>query len=122
VVAGVSANLSPDERTPQRWFNPAAFAAVPATDPVTGLPRFGNAGRNILVGPGLATVDASLAKSVRIRESGMAVTFRLEAFNILNHPNYDLPQANISQTNLVGSISSTTVEARQVQFALRLDF
>ena len=122
VVPGVSANLSSDQRTPQRWFNPAAFAAVPATDPVTGLPRFGNAGRNTLVGPGLSTVDASLAKSVRIRESGMAASFRLEAFNLFNHPNYDLPQSNISQTNLAGSISTTTVEARQVQFALRLDF
>lgn len=95
---------------------------MPATDPVTGLPRFGNAGRNSLIGPGLSTVDASLAKSVRIRESGMAASFRLEAFNLFNHPNYDLPQSNISQTNLAGSISTTTVDARQVQFALRMDF
>jgi hypothetical protein len=122
VVAGVQANLPGGERTPQRWFNPAAFSLVPATDPLLGLPRFGNAGRNILLGPGLATIDASLAKSVRLRDSGMATSFRLEAFNLFNHSNYDLPQSNISQTNLVGSIAGTTVDARQVQFALRLDF
>jgi hypothetical protein len=122
VVAGVQANLPADQRTPQLWFNPAAFAAVPATDPVTGLPRFGNAGRNSLIGPGLNTVDARLAKSFQIRDSGMAASFRLEAFNLFNHANYDLPQTNISQTNVVGSINNTVVPARQVQFAVRLDF
>ena len=121
VVAGVQANLPADERTPLRWFNPAAFAAVPATDPTTGQPRFGNAGRNILVGPGLNTMDASLAKSFRLRESKV-VSFRIEAFNVMNHANYDLPQSNISTTNLVGSISQTVIPARQMQFAVRLDF
>ena len=53
------------ERTPQQWFNPAAFAIVAATDPVTGLPRFGNAGRNIIVGPGTNYMDANLAKAFR---------------------------------------------------------
>ncbi|MFL6446741.1 MAG: hypothetical protein ACJ746_03520 [Bryobacteraceae bacterium] len=48
VVYGVAANLPPDQRTPLRWFNPAAFAVVPAVDPILGTPRFGNAGRNTL--------------------------------------------------------------------------
>jgi hypothetical protein len=122
VVPGVQANLPSDQRSPEHWFNAAAFVPVPATDPVTGLPRFGNAGRNTLVGPGLAAIDASLAKVFRLRENGLAATFRLEAFNLFNHPNYDLPQSNISQTNLVGVINNTTVDARQVQFAFRVDF
>jgi hypothetical protein len=121
VVAGVPANLPADQRTPQRWFNPAAFSTVPSIDPATGLPRFGNAGRNILVGPGLNTMDASLAKSFRIHESAV-VSLRLEAFNLMNHANYDLPQNNISNTNVVGTISQTVVPARQMQFAIRLDF
>ena len=72
VIAGVRANLPRGERTAQRWFNPAAFAEVPALDPVTGLPRFGNAGRNILVGPGLNNLDASLAKSFPVWKEGGA--------------------------------------------------
>src|SRR5262249_35080949 len=122
VVYGVSPNLAADRRSPQRWFNPAAFAPVPAIDPVTGLPRFGNAGRNIILGPGLSVMDATLAKSFRLQREGAQVTFRLEAFNLMNHPNYDLPQSNISQANLVGTISAVVTPARQAQMAVRLDF
>jgi hypothetical protein len=118
----MSGNLPRDERTPQRWFNPAAFAIVPATDPATGLPRFGNAGRNTLIGPGLNVVDATLAKSWRLSGDSARLTFRLEAFNLFNHANYDLPDRNLSNTNTVGTINSVVRPARQVQFALRLDF
>src|SRR5262249_49922286 len=62
VVSGVKANLPAGERRPDRWFNPAAFAIVPAVDPVTGLPRYGNSGRNTVLGPGLNMLDANLAK------------------------------------------------------------
>ncbi len=102
--------------------NPAAFAIVPATDPATGLPRFGKAGRNILIGPGLNVVDATLAKSWLLSGETTRLTFRLEAFNLFNHANYDLPERNISSTNTVGTINSVVRPARQVQFALRLDF
>ena len=122
VAPGVSGNLPRGERTPQRWFNPDAFALVPATDPTTGLPRFGNAGRNTLIGPGLNVVDATLAKSWRVSGDAARLTFRLEAFNLFNHANYDLPDRNLSNTNTVGTINSVVRPARQVQFALRLDF
>ena len=121
VVAGVSANLRRDQRTPLRWFNPAAFAPVPAVDPAIGTARFGNAGRYILVGPGLNTMDVSLAKSFRLREKA-SLSFRLEAFNAMNHANYDIPNNNISTANLVGVVSGTITPARQLQFAVRLDF
>jgi len=98
-----------------------AFAPVPATDAVTGLPRFGNAGRNIILGPGLAVLDATLGKSIRLRE-GASLTFRLEAFNLMNHFSFDLPQVNISQTNLVGTINGVVTPARQAQLAVLFDF
>jgi hypothetical protein len=63
VVYGVQANLPVGERTPTLWFNPAAFVPVPAVDPVTGKPRFGNAGRNIIIGPRSNTVDTSLSRA-----------------------------------------------------------
>jgi hypothetical protein len=121
VVAGVRADLRSGERSALRWFNPAAFATVPAVDPVSGLPRFGNAGRNILTGPGLSTMDASLSRIFRLKER-WDLTFRMEAFNALNQVNYDLPDSNISNGNIAGSISQTVTPARQVQFAIRLDF
>ncbi|HLJ14637.1 MAG TPA: hypothetical protein VKV15_09090 [Bryobacteraceae bacterium] len=65
VVFGIPVNLPADERAPQEWFNPAGLACVPANDPITGLPRFGNTGRNIIVGPDLNYMDANLAKFCR---------------------------------------------------------
>jgi hypothetical protein len=122
VIAGVQANLPRGERSPSRWFNPKAFAEVPAVDPASGLPRFGNAGRNILVAPGLNLADASLAKSFRVPGEGRRLTFRVELFNAFNHPNFDFPENNISDTNTVATINRTVKPMRQAQFALRFDF
>ncbi len=122
LLPGAQANLPRSERQPQRWFNPAAFAEVPPVEPGTGLPRFGNAGRNILVGPGLNSVDLSLAKSFPVLREDWKLTFRLEAFNAFNHPNYDFPDSNISNVNTVGTINRIVKPMRQVQFALRFDF
>jgi hypothetical protein len=122
VVYGVQANLPRGERTPSHWFNPAAFAPVPAVDPVTGLPRFGNAGRNILIGPGTNDVDTSLSKSFPVFREDRRLTFRLEFFNTFNHPNYGLPDANISDTTTVATINTIVIPMREAQFAVRFDF
>ena len=68
---------------PGRWFNTAAFALQP-------FGTFGNAGRNILDGPGLQTVNLSLLKNARLAE-GLTLQLRGEAFNALNRANFDLP-------------------------------
>src|SRR5579884_2472459 len=81
-------NLS--DPTINEWFNPAAFAV-----PAPGTP--GNAGRNILRGPGLVGVDFSMGKSFRFplpRETG-ELQIRIDAQNVLNHPNFDLPNSSI---------------------------
>ncbi|MCL5745674.1 MAG: hypothetical protein M1541_17405, partial [Acidobacteria bacterium] len=122
VVYGVQANLPRGERTAQQWFNPAAFAIVPATDPVTGMARFGNAGRNIIVGPGTNYMDANLAKVVRLGSERRTLTLRVEAFNLLNHPNYGNPALNISNTTTVASITNVLRPMREVQFAARFAF
>jgi hypothetical protein len=121
VVYGVSPNLPGGERSADRWFNAAAFTPAPATDPVTGQPRFGNAGRNIILGPGVNVIDASLAKLFRVHE-GHDITFRLEFFNLLNHPNFGAPVTNISSVNTVTTIDRVVRPMRQAQFALRYDF
>ncbi len=83
---------------------------------------FGNAGRNILVGPGINVVDASLLKSFPVFSERRRLTFRLELFNAFNHPNYLLPDANISNVNTVATINGLIKDQRQAQFALRFDF
>ena len=122
VVYGISPNLPADQRSPGRWFNTGAFAAAPATDPATGLPRFGNAGRNTIIGPGVTTVDANLAKVFPLAKERKTLTLRLEAFNLLNHANYGTPGLNISNTATVATITNVLRPMRQVQFAVRFDF
>ena len=98
--------------TPERFFNTAAF--------LTPQPfRFGNAGRNILTGPGLATVDVAIVRTFALSES-VSLDFRTEAFNLTNRPNFDLPRRVSDQPDF-GSIPSAK-SARQIQFSLRLRF
>lgn len=111
-VPGQNWKLPSGERTTARWFNTAAFAAPPAF-------QFGNAGRNIIIGPGLLNFDLMAARSFRLAESA-SLQFRGEFFNALNTPNYDIvgrilnnPQFGVVQSQL---------PPRQIQFGLRLAF
>jgi len=99
--------------TPQEWFNTAAFA-IPAQY------TFGTAGRNILRGPGLATVDFSLRRVFALRER-MKLTAEAQSFNMLNRANFNLPDALADQPLTFGKIFSAK-DPRQIQFALRLAF
>jgi hypothetical protein len=91
----------------------------------------GNAGRNILTGPGLANLDFSLFKNNAVRRisENFSVQLRAEIFNILNRPNFAVPhtpgQTDIfdktgAPTGVAGLLSSTTTTSRQIQFALKL--
>jgi hypothetical protein len=100
-------------RTPNRWFNPAAFAVAPPG-------HYGNAGRDIIEGPGIFTWDLGLMKNFSLTER-TKLQFRGEFFNITNHPNFGTPDALVD-TPEAGIISSTTTNPRQMQFALRLSF
>jgi hypothetical protein len=110
--------------TVQKWFNTAAFVD---NQPLT----FGNAGRNIVVGPGYRDFDFSLLKNVKIGERANA-QFRAEFFNIINHPSFALP-SNISAAPSFGALFTTPDAAqndvglgsggpRLIQFALKLSF
>ena len=98
--------------TPERWFNTAAFA-MPA--PFT----FGNAGRNVLIGPGAATVDVAVVRRVPIGERAH-IDLRAEAFNLANRTNFDLPRRFADQPTF-GRILSAGA-ARQFQFGLRIEY
>ncbi len=103
-------NLSnPD---PQLWFDTAAFS-IPAAG------TFGSAGRNILTGPGYTIADLALVKRIRFGD-GRNLEFRVEAFNIINHPNFDLPNS-IADSAQFGRIFSAGA-ARQIQLGFKLNF
>ena len=100
-----------------RWYDPNAFLL-----PVAG--TYGNAARNSLIGPGLATVDLSLFKNIRISERSN-LQFRAEAFNLFNRPNFGVPNLLVlnpdgSARATAGLITRTTTTSRQLQFGLRL--
>ena len=99
--------------TLQQWFNPAAFG-TPA--PYT----YGNAGRDILFGPGRFNWDMSLFKDFVIHEQ-TKFEFRAEAFNVFNHPQFNLPNASIGNPQ-AGQITSTVGNPRQLQMGLRFQF
>ena len=90
---------------------------------LSSLPRrhYGNAGRNILRGPGTTNLDFGLSKSV---PWGKAETRRLqiraEFFNALNHTNFGLPQNSIDSPAF-GTIT-TAAPAREIQLGARLEF
>jgi hypothetical protein len=105
--------FGPGTQTPNLWFNPAAFAVAPPK-------QFGNAGRNIINGPGIFSWDAGLLKNFALTER-FKLQVRGEFFNVTNHPNFGAPDTNID-TPQAGLISSTTTNPRQMQFAARLAF
>jgi hypothetical protein len=94
------------------WFNTAAFAVAPYG-------TFGNAGRNILNGPGLATVDFSIVKNTRVTER-LNAQLRAEFFNLLNHTNFNLPDNFVGDPTF-GQITSAQ-DPRRLQLALKFLF
>lgn len=114
-----SGELPSDQRSIDHWFDVNAFTAPPQF-------TFGNSGRNILYGPGTKQIDLSLFKSFRFTES-RRLEFRAEAFNALNTPQFNNPNATIgfSGAGKITSAGSPTIyqrTSRQIQLALKLYF
>ena len=91
--------------------------------------RWGNLGRNTLVGPGQSKLDFSVFKNNRVQRISETFNaqFRAELFNILNQSNFASPTDNLTvfdQNGLpvpsAGLITSTQTTSRQIQFALKL--
>jgi hypothetical protein len=103
-------------KTIDSWFNLAAF-----THP--GANVFGSTGRGVIVGPGVANLDLSLAKDVRFSES-VILAIRGEFFNFTNHPNWNNPSTSIFPVGAAGTTNVITSarEPRRIQLGLRLQF
>lgn len=131
IVPGQNPNNGP--KTVAQWFNTAAFVAAPGfvvnktVTPavVTQRGAFGNAGRNIIVGPSYADLDLTLAKSFGVPMLGERIKgqLRAESFNLLNHPNFFNPLQTATQfgTSSFGRITQSNAP-RQFQFAARILF
>lgn len=106
-----SYNGRPDELA--KFFNTSAF-----TSNTPG--EYGNSGRNIVSGPGLANFNLTLARSFPLPEHFGAMQFRSDFFNIFNHPNFGQPDGVFADKTF-GTVSSAN-DPRILQFALRYQF
>jgi hypothetical protein len=104
--------LPSGERTPDHWFNTAAFVAAGAT-------HWGTSGVGDIVGPGLRLWDASLRKIFQIREE-MQLRVQVDAFNAFNHPNFRTLGVVTSSSGYGGF--SAVGPPRNVQIGARLSF
>jgi hypothetical protein len=106
-------------RRPEQWVDATAFVLPPAG-------TYGNAGRNILIGPGSAMVDVSAFKTTRLTE-GRNLQLRAEIFNVLNHANFGIPSPIMLTSTgataaAAGVITSTSTTSRQIQLGAKLNF
>ena len=106
-------DASLDDRSPDRWFNTGAFA-IPAFG------SFGNAGRNILDGPGRQNINLGIIKHLPLGSSEWRLQLRAEAFNLLNRSNFHLPDAFVGSPTFGQVVSADS--PRRCQFGVRLIF
>jgi hypothetical protein len=108
----VSGDPNAGPKTATQWFNTAAFS-LPAAF------TFGNNPRNSVLGPGYVDLDTSLQKQWKLREA-MDLQFRVDVYNLLNHPNFNLPGRIFGQSNF--GVISSALDPREMQFALKFEF
>ncbi|MEM4412682.1 MAG: TonB-dependent receptor [Candidatus Caldarchaeum sp.] len=121
-------NLPPGQRRPHRWFDTSVFTAPPGFLTPAGFEALpGTAGRNIIDGPGFAQIDAILQKTTKVSED-VSLQFRMEVFNLFNHPNFNLPDRVFipgpdgRNVNPNFGVITTAKNSRQIQFGLKLIF
>jgi hypothetical protein len=96
-----------------RWFNTSVFVQ-------NAQGTFGNAGRNILDGPGMIVFDLSLNKKMSVTER-IAADLRWDVFNAFNRANFSAPRNSLAASATFGAINSSG-PGRIMQLALRLEF
>ncbi len=118
-------------QTPSRWLQ-----SVAAYTEAAPWASSGTWGRQIrLQGPGIFNIDFELHKQFRMPyNEHHALQFRFEAFNVLNHPNWGMPNLNILSGPVFagqpgtnghqgfGVISGTQTSMRQIQLGLKYSF
>jgi hypothetical protein len=103
----------------QQFLNPAAFQTVPIVSASGRTIRRGNAGTNLLRGPGYNSFNVSLGKKFALGEA-TALEFKADMQNALNHTNYTGVVSSIDQRDFGKALGTTP--AREIQLQLRLSF
>lgn len=108
-----------------RYINIGAFSTNAATlSSVTNAAgrtiRFGNLGRNTFRGPSIFSTDMSIFKNTKLRES-LTMQLGFEFFNLFNHPNYTIPNVNVSNGDF-GTIRFNAQVGRVIQYRFKLIF
>jgi len=122
-------NLPSSERSVDHWFDTTAFVANYAADGRTLLA--GNAGRNIIRGPGYVNFDLGLTKFIQVKND-LRLQLRVEAFNLTNTPHFAMPVLRMSD-KAFGKIThtrnstnfgstATSYANRMIQLALKVEF
>jgi hypothetical protein len=116
--------------------DPANPGNTPSGNPLPPYVCFnlrGNTGRNTFKGPGVMDLDFSVFKNNRIKSisENFNVQFRVEMFNIMNHPNFVPPGPGDGNTDVfsaagdpqaAGQLFHTSIPERQIQFAIKILF
>ncbi len=105
-------NLGSGSRKPERWFDTTVYSL-----PSGGI--YGNAGRGTIEGPGTQNLDFALLRSFPIVET-VRMEFRFEAFNVLNHTNFQIPTNNFQSSSFAEIGRSHP--ARELQFGIKFYF
>ena len=107
-----------DSRNPACGTTASSFVDLPA-----GSLRFGSAGRNVLIGPGLVDWDTGLAKNTHFgHDSRYNLQFRWEVFNLFNRANYNQPSRTVNVASPRFGVLTSATRAREMQFGLKLEF
>ena len=114
-------SLAPGAQSYLNWFN----TSLSPSDPnrafvIPDLYQYGNAGFDILRGPGMVSMDCALARSIPVGER-LQLRIRGEAFNLLNRTNFGLPDRILGLATS-GTIDHTATPARRLQLAARLEW
>ncbi len=112
-------------KTKTQWFNPCAFQ-VPSTYVSNGVTyaAYGTSGYDMLRGPRFQDWDMSLQKNIPWHDH-YNLQLRADSFNVFNHPNFDTPNANISNSNkgtITGISGTPSYEQRTLEFAAKFNF
>jgi trimeric autotransporter adhesin len=111
-TTGEGISLPGSERTVQKFFNTAAFS-IPAG-------QFGDAGRNIIPGPGSSTLNLSVRKGFRLDENNRRLDLSWQVLNLLNHPNWSNVSTSVNALNF-GQVTGVRA-MRSMKFDLRIRF
>ncbi len=105
------------------YFNASCFTSPPIIGSDGIGTSFGNSATGIVDGPGQANLDLALSRTVALNwpVENSRLQFRAEFYNALNHPQFANPDTNFTSPTF-GVISSTAVNPRVGQLALRFDF